>query len=145
MRYLILILPCLLACNNVKIDMEKDSKEKKGLSGVYKLVSYQTQEDTVFEKMEGVEILKIFTDSQWISPAYLSRNNKVVNTAGGTYTFSDGIMKETLLYHSKDTLNKGLVSSYKVKLIGDSLYQSGVYKAGTPDEWKIEEYWIRIE
>jgi hypothetical protein len=136
---------CLLllsACNTIATKKENS----KSLHGVYKLISLQTQEDTIFAPMEGIDILKFYSDSQWISPAYLSINNKVVNLAGGTYSY-DGNEHyiETLNYHSKDTVNMGLATSYRLVLKNDTLYQSGVFKPGTPEQWKVEEYWIKIE
>jgi hypothetical protein len=138
--YFIFFTLVLIACNS-----SDPKKISKGLKGVYKLISLQSQEDTIFKPMEGVEIIKIFTDSQWISPAYLNRNSKVVNLAGGKYTYKDGMLFETVLYHSKDTVNIGLTSVYKVTLRNDTLYQSGFFKPGTPDHWKVEEYWKKIE
>jgi hypothetical protein len=136
----------LSACNVVPPKDRKTAGDKgTELRGIYKLISLQSQEDTVFAPMPGVEILKIFTDSQWISPAYLLRNKKVVNLAGGTYSYSNGQLKETLNYHSKDTINIGLSTTYRISLKNDTLYQSGVFKPGTPEEYKVEEYWIRVE
>ncbi|HXA01776.1 MAG TPA: hypothetical protein VNW99_07305 [Cytophagaceae bacterium] len=136
----------LSACNiapekNLKTADDKDSS----LRGIYKLISLQSQEDTVFAPMPGVEILKIFTESQWISPAYLLKNKKVVNLAGGTYSYSNGQLTETLHYHSKDTINIGLSTTFRIRLKNDTLYQSGVFKPGTAEEYKVEEYWIKVE
>ncbi len=115
------------------------------LKGVYRLLALQSQEDTVFVPMEGVEVLKIFTDSQWISPAFLNRNKKVVHLAGGRYSCAGGWLTEELSYHSKDTVNIGLETLYRIEFHQDTLYQSGIFKKGTPEEWKVEEYWLRTE
>ena len=132
-----------LSCNSWPTNEFLDNPKK--LKGVYKLLSLQSQEDTFFLPMEGVEIIKIITDSQWVSPAYLSKNNKVVNTVGGTYTYKNDEMSETIVYHSKDSASIGLVTNYKIKFLSDTLYQSGIFKKGTSEEWKVEEYWIRVE
>jgi hypothetical protein len=137
---------CLSSCNFSVMKNDNTSEIKKNtLRGVYKLISLQSQMDKVFKPMEGVEILKIFTDSQWISPAYLYKNKKVANLAGGMYTYKNGILTETLKYHSKDTVNINLSTKYRVEVRNDTLYQSGIFKPGTDEEWKVEEYWIRIE
>jgi hypothetical protein len=115
------------------------------LKGTYRLLDLESQEDTVYKPMEGVEILKIFTKDQWISPAYLLKNKKVVNLAGGIYTFVNNELTETLNYHSKDTVNIGHATTYQISLKGDTLYQSGIFKPGTPEEWKVEERWLKIE
>jgi hypothetical protein len=94
--------------------------------------------------MDGVEILKIFTASNWISAAYLQTNKKVVNVSGGTYRLLDDKMYETILYHSKDIDSIGLTTPYKIVFLGDKFYQSGTFRAGTPKEWKVEEYWIKV-
>lgn len=143
---LALCLLLLCSCTPKELQDNKDlNRKEQNLKGVYRLISLQSQEDTLFNPMEGVGILKIFTDSQWISPAWLSRNNKVVNIAGGTYTFSNGVLTETLKYHNKDTINIGLSTSFRVKLKNDTLYQSGIFKPGTDEEYKVEEYWLKIE
>lgn len=95
--------------------------------------------------MDGVEILKIFTASNWISAAYLKTNKKVVNVSGGTYKLLDGKMYETILYHSKDIDSIGVTTPYKIVFLGNKFYQSGIFRAGTPKEWKVEEYWIKVE
>jgi hypothetical protein len=115
------------------------------LNGVYQLDSLQGQDETVFKPMPDVDILKIFTESNWVSVAYLKTNHKAVYSQGGVYTFAGGRMRETIQYHSKDTNSVGVVTTYQLKLSGRMLHQSGVFKAGTPDAWKVEEKWVRTE
>ena len=134
---------CLSSCYSN--ESKNESEPVKHLQGTYQLIDLEAQEASVYTPMKGVGILKIFTKGQWISPAYLDKNKKVVNLAGGTYTFSHNELTETLNYHSKDTINIGLATKYKVILKGDTMYQSGVFKPGTPEEWKVEERWLKID
>jgi hypothetical protein len=135
----------LIACQQNTPPQKIPTNDDPTLQGTYRLLDLESQEDSVYKSMQGVEILKIFTKAQWISPAYLDQNKKVVNLAGGTYTFINNELTETLKYHSKDTINIGLPTKYKVVLKGDTLYQSGIFKQGSPEEWKVEERWLKIE
>jgi len=137
------ILIFLAACQGTPGNLAGKGKPV-ALRGVYKLLSLQAQDETVFKPMPGVEILKIFTDSNWISVACLETNNKVVNSQGGIYTYAGDKMEETIQYHSKNIQDVGLTTTYKVIVRGDTLYQSGMFKAGTPDAWKVEEYWKKV-
>lgn len=65
--------------------------------------------------------------------------------AGGTHSYKDGKLSETLLFPSKDIVYIGLTTTYKIILKNDSLYQSGVFKLGTPEQYKVGEYWRKIE
>ena len=97
---------CLSSCHSN--ESKTETELVKNIQGTYQLIDLEAQEDSVYKPMKGVGILKIFTKGQWISPAYLDKNKKVVNLAGGTYTFSHNELTETLNYHSKDTINIGL-------------------------------------
>jgi hypothetical protein len=141
--YYLLFLIFLTACQSTQSNHHGKDKPST-LRGVYKLLSLQAQNETVFKPMEDVEILKIFTDSNWISVAYLKTNKKVVNLQGGIYTYVDNKMYETIKYHSRDIGDIGITTTYNVFVQGDTLYQSGVFKAGTPDAWKVEENWTRV-
>ena len=135
----------VIACQQNTPSQKIQTNVKPTIQGTYRLLDLESQEDSVYKPMEGVEILKIFTKDKWISPAYIQKNKKVVNLAGGTYTFDGHQMLETLAYHSKDTVNIGHAATYQITLKGDTLYQSGIFKPGTPEEWKVEERWLKIE
>jgi hypothetical protein len=115
------------------------------ISGVYQLESLQAQESDEFAPMAGVEILKIFADGFWISPAYDKNTKKVLSLSGGRYKFDarqQGI-EEEVLFNLKDAAAVGLSTTYKLQLDDKGFYQSGIYKAGTVDAWKVEEKWVK--
>jgi hypothetical protein len=133
----------LVGCNTAR-NIHPGEDKQSSFRGVYKLLSLQAQDDVSFKAMNGVEIIKIFTASNWISAAYLGTNKKVVNVSGGTYRLADGKMFETILYHSKDIDSIGVTTAYKIEFLHDKFYQSGIFRAGTPKMWKVEEYWIKV-
>ena len=125
--------------NHVNINFSKD------ISGVYKLSTLQAQNSQEFKPMEGVEILKIFSSGLWISPAYDKQTKKVVSLSGGRYLFDpqQNSVIEEVLFNMKDANSIGLKTPYKLYLNDEGFYQSGIYKAGTQDAWKVEEKWIK--
>jgi len=141
--YYLLLLMFLAGCQSPQSNQHGEAKASH-LNGVYKLLSLQAQNESVFKPMKDVEILKVFTDGSWVSVAYLKTSKKVVYSQGGIYTYMDGKMRETIQFHSKDTNSIGLTTTYNVVMSGDTLRQSGIFKAGTPDAWKVEEYWTRV-
>lgn len=122
----------------------KQSAAKIKLEGSFKLIALQEQQDTLFVPYEGVTIYKFFTPTQWNSPAINANTNMVINMSGGTYTINGDLLTEQVNYHMKDTTAIGLATTFKIEFIGDTLYQSGIYKAGTDSEWKVEEYWLKM-
>lgn len=115
------------------------------LQGVWQLLSLQAQNDTLFNKMVGIEIKKINFNGHWMSSAYKIDNNEVVFVAGGSYEYKEGFLYEKIEYHMKNLESIGDINIFKVKIIsGDSIYISGILKEGTADEYKIEEYWRKI-
>ncbi|MEY3450190.1 MAG: hypothetical protein RL711_15 [Bacteroidota bacterium] len=124
----------VIACQQNTPSQKIQTNVKPTIQGTYRLLDLESQEDSVYKPKD-----------QWISPAYIQKNKKVVNLAGGTYTFDGHQMLETLAYHSKDTVNIGHAATYQITLKGDTLYQSGIFKPGTPEEWKVEERWLKIE
>lgn len=148
-RQLFFALPLLtvISCTEEpsKASVNPDYIPEVNIEGVYKLTALQEQDDTIFVPYEGVTIYKFFSGNYWCSPAIHKKNSQVVNMAGGLYYYDKltDSLTERLDYHIKDTLSVGELTKYRVQFIGDTLYQSGVYKKGTPDEWKVEEYWTR--
>jgi len=132
----------LTGCQSTKSDQLGETKPPH-LNGVYQLLAAQPQNEAVFKSMKDVDIIKIFTDDSWISVAYLKATRRVVSSQGGIYTYADGKMRETIQYHSKDTNSIGITTTYHVGLAGNVLHQCGIFKSGTPDAWKVEEYWIK--
>ncbi|HVU28263.1 MAG TPA: hypothetical protein VHG71_11085 [Verrucomicrobiae bacterium] len=141
--YYLFFLIFLTACQSTQSNHYSQDKPS-ALRGVYKLLSLQAQNETVFKPMKNVEILKVFTDGSWVSVAYSKTNKQVIYSQGGVYTYAHGQMHETIQYHSKDTQNIGITTTYNVVLSGKTFHQSGIFKAGTPDAWKVEEYWTRV-
>lgn len=116
-----------------------------GISGVYRLTTLQGQNSNQFEPMEDVDILKIFVDGYWISPAYRKDSKEVVSLSGGYYLYNpdDKTLTEEVAFNMKDPSSIGLKTTYKFYLESSGFYQSGIYKEGTPDAWKVEENWVR--
>lgn len=117
----------------------------KNVAGVYRLATLQAQDSQEFTPMEGVEILKIFADGFWISPAYEKDTKRVVSLSGGRYTYDSkqNNIEEEVLFNLKDLNSIGLKTPYKLYLNETGFYQSGVYKQNTNDPWKVEERWIK--
>lgn len=125
--------------NHLQINIGAD------ISGVYKLANLQSQDSEEFKPMADVEILKIFADGLWISPAYDKNTKKVVSLSGGRYRFdpTENKVEEEVLFNMKDPSSIGLNTSYMLYLDDKGFYQSGIYKAGKQDAWKVEENWIK--
>ncbi|MEN0037583.1 MAG: hypothetical protein AAGC78_10960 [Cellvibrio sp.] len=117
----------------------------KDVAGVYRLDTLQAQDSQEFTPMEGVEILKIFADGFWISPAYEKDTKRVVSLSGGRYTYdsTQNNIEEEVLFNLKDLSSIGLKTPYKIYLNETGFYQSGIYKQHTNDPWKVEERWIK--
>ena len=115
------------------------------IAGVYRLGTLQAQNSQEFTPMEGVEILKIFADGFWISPAYEQETKRVVSLSGGRYTYDSkqNTIEEEVLFNLKDLSSIGLKTPYKIYLNENGFYQSGIYKQNTTDPWKVEEKWIK--
>lgn len=124
-----------------------ESNKDKDISGAYKLSNLQAQDSQEFKPMEDVEILKIFVDGIWISPAYEKSTKKVVSLSGGRYTYNSNknSVVEEVLFNMKDLSSIGLKTTYKLYLTDKGFYQSGIYKKGTQDAWKVEENWLFLE
>lgn len=93
--------------------------------------------------MKGVIVEKYFTGNEWMSLAFKTENNKVWHGTGGVYKLEDGILSEDIDYSLNDQV--GTKNKLKVKVFNNTLYQSGIVQPGTHDEYKIEEYWIRVK
>jgi len=124
--------------------IHEEIAELDSLQGVWELLTYQTQDDTIFQKMEGIYVKKINYKGAWMSSAYKTENNEVVHVAGGTYEYKEGVLFEKIEYHMKNLASIGDINVFNVKYNGDTIYVSGILKEGTPDEYKIEEYWVKL-
>ena len=142
---LFILLLGFYACKheNKKI-VQKEIPQFDSLQGVWELLTYQDQDDTVFRKMEGINIKKINCNGHWMSVAYKTKNNKAVHIAGGTYKYKNGVLFEKIEYHMKNLACIGDINVFNVKYKGDTIYVSGRLKEGTSDEYKIEEYWVKL-
>jgi len=125
--------------DHIRIGLDKD------ISGVYRLSGLQAQDSKDFKPMDGVEILKIFSNGVWISPAYDKETKKVVSLSGGHYSFDANkkSIVEEVLFNLKDLNSIGLKTTYSLSLNEKGFYQSGIYKEGTKDAWKVEEKWVK--
>ena len=112
------------------------------IQGTWKLVSYNYGGDTLMKKTgDGVERLKLITDSKFCWIHFATINQVVVNSAGGFYSFDGENYTENLEFGAmgmKDYLGKS--QKFTVKIENDKLYLSGILSDGL----KIKEVWERI-
>ena len=88
------------ACSsNHQETLRKNTDEIDSIEGTWEFIASQPQDDTIFQKMEGIGIKKINSNGHWMSSAYKTENNEVVHVAGGTYEYKEGILFEQIEYH----------------------------------------------
>ncbi|TLX73473.1 hypothetical protein E9993_15280 [Labilibacter sediminis] len=130
--------------NKTKDSKKENSNQETQIEGMWELHTYQPQDDTAFIVMEGVTIKKVFCDKEWMSIAISTKNNKVVHTAGGNFSFYGNSLSEEVLYHQKNLESIGDINTFNVTKLNDTLYVSGILNPDTEDEYKIEEYWVKV-
>ena len=134
---------CMSPSNNQESNQAKDTSISN-VEGMWELLTYQPQDDTLFIEMTGINIKKVFYGNEWMSIAINTENNKVVHTAGGQFVTNQNTLSEEVLYHQKNLESIGDINTFNVSINNDTLYLSGILKPDTEDEYKIEEYWVRV-
>jgi hypothetical protein len=117
------------------------SKEENKLIGTWKLVSakWGGQE----RKLEGLTVLKHVTPAQFIWVRY-DKDGNIKHAMGGGFTLKGEDYEETTEYGTSSgdfTAMKGKVHTFKLKVDGNKLHQTGKLSGGLT----IEEVWERVE
>ena len=111
------------------------------LIGTWKLVSgkYGGRESTL---LKDATTLKHMTPTHYMWATY-DKDGQVTRTAGGSYTFTGGVLESTPEYGLGPDFEaiKGKPQSYKCKVEGNKWYQTGTLSTGQT----LEEVWQRVE
>jgi hypothetical protein len=130
-----------LAGHRAPADEPKGKDAGAKLVGTWKLVSakYGGQESDL--PSQGTT-LKHLTPTHYAWATY-DKDGQVSRTAGGPYTYDGEVLESTPEYGLGADFEaiRGKKQSYKVKVEGNKLYQSGKLSTGT----SLEEVWERVE
>jgi hypothetical protein len=118
-----------------------DAKGDSPLVGTWKIVSGKFG-GVESPRPAGATTLKHITPTHYMWATY-DKDGQVTRTAGGRYTFKDGVMESTPEYGFGSDFQaiKGQRQSYKCKVEGNKLYQTGTLSTGQT----LEEVWERVE
>jgi hypothetical protein len=142
-RKLIVFIPLIvILISSFSACGEVPSQKATEIQGTWKLVSYNYVGDTVLKKTEdGVERLKLITDSKFCWIHFISDSHVTTNSAGGSYSLDGENYIENLEFGAigmKDYLGKS--QKFTIKIEDNKLYLSGALSDGL----KIKEVWERI-
>jgi hypothetical protein len=137
-QYLAAVLALAAATAAVQAE---DTKGENRLVGTWKIVSGKYG-GIEFQRPAGMTTVKHITPTHYMWATY-DKDGQVTRTAGGSYTFKDGVMESTPEYGFGSDFEaiKGRRQSYKCKVEGNKWYQTGTLSTGQT----LEEVWERIE
>jgi hypothetical protein len=118
-----------------------DAKGDNPLVGTWKIVSSKIGGAEV-RRPVGTTTVKHITPTHYMWATY-GKDGQVSRTAGGPYTFKDGVMESTPEYGFGSDFQAiaGQRQSYRCKVEGTKWYQTGTLSTGQT----LEEVWERVE
>lgn len=126
-----------LILNNIKFEQIKSNPCE--LAGVWKIDGRKNDSGEVIKiQQTGTrKTLKLLTDNYFHWFAIDTDGNKFFGTGGGTYTFSNEIYTEHILFFSKDNSRVGTSLNFNDKLVDEEWIHTGNSSIGKP----IYEIW----
>lgn len=109
--------------------------------GTWKLSSYKYGDREIQYAPDSIQKLKLITPTYFTWVHYMTRNNVVMASAGGTYVLDNGNYVESLEFGSYGmTPYLGKKQTFRMKIEDGKMYLSG----NLSDQLKIEEIWEKV-
>jgi hypothetical protein len=116
-------------------------KSTSGIVGTWKLVSFKYGNQETKSIPDSIQRIKLITPTHFTWVQYISRDNLVKSTAGGTYVLDGENYIENIDFGLGMNYYLGTQSAFKIRIEGDKMYLSGELSSNL----KIEEVWSKIE
>ena len=140
---LILSTVVILAFTAALVAQQPPAKGGTSHLGTWQLVSTKYGEAKDFSDYpKEHQRLKMITATHFIWVDYDTRTKKISSSAGGPYSFREGVYSETIEYVGEGMETYlGKKQEFTIRIDGDKLFQSGQLSDGL----KIEEVWQRVK
>lgn len=129
----------LLLLTNCKSGEKASSVNHSSILGTWQMVSFNYGKGEK-KASEDTRAIKLITPTHFIWVHYTTNNNTIYDSAGGTYTLDGDNYIENVEFGAKPMMPWLGKSTFKIKIKGDQMFQSG----SLSDGMKIEEVWKKL-
>lgn len=119
-------------------------KEDMSVKGSWQVVRAQYGNEQMHEIKEQM-IIKSFTGTRWSAAYYNKSNGAFDGAGGGTYRLSGNKYFETLEYFSWDSGAIGKTFEFSLTIENGMLHQTGVIEYLDDKNYKVDEWYKRID
>ena len=118
-------------------------KKTISITGTWQLASYKygSSSSSFIDVPQGQKRLKLITDNYFTWVSYDTNSNRIVSSAGGTFTLVGDTYTESIDFGLGMDSYLGNKPAYKIKVEGDMFFLSGQLT----ENYKIEEIWQRVK
>lgn len=125
--------------------VEEDASLNESLTGVWQIEKGTYGDETNTAEENRWTIRKIFTPTFWYAAFYDARSGSFNGIGFGTYKLKQNQYIETLSAYSWDQSAVGKTYTFTMDIQPETLIQSGMINSDKYKDYKIEEYFKRVE